>query len=68
MLHKAFKFAAVVGEDGKVELKVPLPQGSRLEVVVLAEEDDECADLLKAATLTMGFWDNPSDDAAWNNA
>lgn len=65
MSLKAYKYAAVVGEDGKVELKVPLPPGAHLEVVVLAGEDD-FSDLLAAATSSMGFWDNPEDDAEWN--
>jgi hypothetical protein len=65
---KAYKLVAEVGEGGKVELTLPLPRGSRVEVVVLAEQEDEFEDLRKAATLTMGFWDNPSDDAAWNNS
>jgi hypothetical protein len=65
MTLKAYKYTAVVGEDGRVELKVPLPQGAQLEVVVLAEEDD-FSDLLAAAVSSMGFWDNPEDDAEWN--
>ena len=68
MAHRAYKFAAEVGEGGKLELTLPLPRGARVEVVVLTEQEDEFADLLKAATLTMGFWDNPEDDAVWNNA
>jgi hypothetical protein len=66
--HRAFKMMAQVGEGGKLELTLPLPRGARVEVVVLAEQEDEFADLLKAAEGTMGFWDNPEDDAAWNNA
>jgi hypothetical protein len=68
MPHKAYKLTAEVGEGGKLELTLPLPQGVRVEVVVLTEEEDEFADLRRAATSTMGFWDNPSDEAAWNNA
>ena len=67
MEHKAYKFTAEVGSGGKVELTLPLPPGVRVEVVVLAEED-EFADLRRAAEETMDFWDNPDDDAAWNNA
>ena len=66
MPHEAYKFTAEVGEGGKLELTLPLSKGVRVEVVVLTEED-EFADLRKAATSTMDFWDNPSDDAAWNN-
>ena len=56
----------VEGKGGKLELTLPLSKGVRVEVVVLTEEDD-FADLRQAATSTMDFWDNRSDDAAWNN-
>ena len=68
MTHRAFKMTAQVGDGGKLELILPLPQGARVEVVVLAEQEDEFAGLQKAAEETMAFWDNPEDDAAWNNA
>ncbi len=68
MAHEAYKFMAEVGEGGKLELTLPLPQGSRVEVVVLTEPEDDFEDLRRAAEETMGFWDNPDDDAAWNNA
>ena len=35
------------------DLRVPLPEGSQVEVVVLADEDDEFPDLLNAAAATM---------------
>jgi hypothetical protein len=68
MGHKAYKFEAEVGAGEKVEVTLPLPPGARVEVVVLAEEPDGCDDLRKAAIRAMGFWDNPIDDAEWNNA
>jgi hypothetical protein len=68
MEHRAYRFEAEVGAGGKVELTVPLPPGARVEIVVLAEEEDEFEGLRRAAAETMGFWDNPEDDAAWNNA
>ena len=67
MMQRAFRMTAQVGERGKLELTLPFPPGARVEVVVLVEED-EFADLLKAAEETMDFWNNPEDDAAWNNA
>ena len=66
MPHQAYKFTAEVGEGGKVELTLPLPQGSRVEGVVLTDPEDEFADLRDAAASSMGFWDNPLDDAEWN--
>jgi hypothetical protein len=67
MPSKAYKFTTEVLEGGKVEVTLPLPPGSRVEVLVLTEEDD-FADMVDAATSSMGFWDNPEDDAEWNNA
>lgn len=68
MSQKAFKVQTEVLPGGKIELTVPLPAGSRVEVVVLAPEADDFADLVDAASSSTGFWDNPVDDAEWNNA
>jgi hypothetical protein len=68
MPHKAYKFEAEVLPGGKVELTTPLPAGSRVEVLVLGPDVDEFADLLDAASSSTDFWDNPTDDAEWNNA
>jgi hypothetical protein len=38
-----------------------------VEVVVLTQED-EFQDLVEAAASSTDFWDNPEDDAEWNNA
>ena len=66
MPHQAYKFTAEVGEGGKLELTLPLSKGTRVEVV-LTEPEDDFADLRDAAASSMDFWDNPDDDAAWNN-
>jgi hypothetical protein len=66
--HQAYKFEAEVLPGGKIELTTPLPPGSRVEVLVLTRETDEFQDLRDAAALTMDFWDNPDDDAEWNDA
>lgn len=68
MTLKAFKMTAQIGKGGTLELTLPLPQGAQVEVVVLADQEDEFADLQEAAEETMDFWNNPDDDAAWNNA
>jgi hypothetical protein len=34
----------------------------------LASSGDDFADLIDAAQTNLGFWDNPQDDADWNNA
>jgi hypothetical protein len=59
MEHRAYWFATEVGAGGKVELTVPLPRGARVEVVVLTEPVDEFGGLRRAATETVGCWNNP---------
>jgi hypothetical protein len=66
--RKAFTVEAEVQAGGKIELTLPIPAGSRVEVVVITQETDAFQDLREAATLTTDFWDNPIDDAEWNNA
>ncbi len=66
MSRSAFKFETQVLPGGKLELQVPLPAGSRVEVVVLTEEADDFRDLLEAAQSSTDFWDNPQDDAEWS--
>ena len=51
-----------------MEVTVPFPAGTPVEVVVLAPPDDEFADLTEAAKTSLDFWDNPQDDADWNHA
>ncbi len=31
------------------------------------EVADDCADLLDAASSSVAFWDNPQDEAEWND-
>ncbi len=68
MPRAAFKFETKVQPEGKVELTVPIPEGSRVEVFVITEETDEFRDLVNASSSSTEFWDNPIDDAEWNNA
>jgi hypothetical protein len=67
MAHQAFKMEAEVRPGGRLELDVPLPAGSRVEVIVLAQQVDGFSDLVEAATSSTEFWDNPIDDAEWNH-
>jgi hypothetical protein len=64
----AYRFEAEVGAGGRLELTVPVPEGSRVEVFVLGPEVGEFPDLLEAARSSTDFWDNPIDDAEWNDA
>ena len=68
MAQPGFKFETDVTTEGTVTLKLPLPPGTRVEVVVLAPEADDFADLVRASTTSLDFWDNPWDDEDWNNA
>jgi hypothetical protein len=68
MVQKAFKLTATVKADGKLEVPVPLPPGTEVEVLVLAPEDESFEDLARAAGSSTDFWDNPADDEDWNNA
>jgi hypothetical protein len=68
MVQSAFKTRAAVGPAGTLEVRVPLPEGTPVEVLVLGPHQDEFSDLVAAAADNLGFWDNPWDDEDWNNA
>jgi hypothetical protein len=67
MPQNAFKYHANVGPDGKVEVKVPLRQGTNVEMLILAPDGDDFSDLVTAASANLEFWDNPCDDEDWND-
>ena len=66
MMQSAFKTRTEVGPEGTLEVRVPLPEGTPVEVLVLGPRQDEFNDLVMAASLD--FWDNSMDDEDWNNA
>lgn len=66
--QNAYRYDASVGAGGKLELTVPLPPGTRVEVLVLTPEADAADDLSAAAGSSTDFWDNPEDDEDWNDA
>jgi hypothetical protein len=68
MPHNAYKFETEIGPGGKLDLKTSIPEGTRVEVLILAPRKDEFDDLLSAAVSSTEFWDNPYDDEDWNNA
>ena len=68
MTKSAFQFETKVGAGGRLEINVPLPLGTTVEVLVLAPDEPEFADLVEAASTSTDFWDNPLDDEDWNNA
>jgi len=68
MPQPGFRFETDVSSEGTITLKLPLPPGTPVEVVVLAPEVDDCGDLVQAASTSTDFWDNRWDDEDWNNA
>lgn len=67
MTQTALKFDVQVEQDGRLELNVPFPAGSRLVVFVI-ETDEAFSELLTASESSLDFWNNPWDDEDWNNA
>ncbi len=57
-----------VPSNGRLEVEVPLPAGSRVTVYVVEHQNNEFDDLAAAALSSMDFWDNPHDDEDWNCA
>jgi hypothetical protein len=66
MTSQAYKADATVGPGGKVEVNLPLPPGTPVEVFVYVPQGDSFADLVDASRSATGFWDNPMDDEDWN--
>ena len=62
------KYEVEVGDQGRVELKVPFAPGARVVVYVRPEGDESFSDLMAAAESSLGFWDSPLDDEDWNDA
>jgi hypothetical protein len=67
MPRSAYKISAEVLSGGKLDLTVPLPAGTTVEVVVLGPEHSLDDELIHAALSSTDFWDNPIDDAEWND-
>ena len=62
----AYRTIGTVGPDGRLELALPLPEGTPVEVLVLTGTSEGAEDLLAACGSTHHFWDNPLDDEDWN--
>ena len=61
------RFTLTVPEGGKLNLEVPFPAGKRIAVFIVPEDELE-TELMQASHSSLGFWDNPEDDADWNHA
>ena len=64
----SIRLNTTVLNNGRIELNVPLPLGSKVTVIVVQDEDLAHADLLSAAESSLDFWDNALDDEDWNDA
>lgn len=62
------KYEVEVQEHGRIELQVPFAAGRKIVVLVMKDDRDDFNDILAASSSSLEFWDNPIDDAAWNNA
>ena len=67
-VQTALSYQAEVDAQGRIELSVPLPVGTRVVVFVIEEPPDSFTDLLDASRSSQQFWDHPWDDEDWNNA
>ena len=68
MSLQAFKYETETGPAGRIELTVPIPAGTRVEVLVVVSSSADFMDLTAAAGSSTDFWDNPLDDEDWNSA
>ena len=64
----ALKFEVEVTRNGRVELPVPFRAGTRLIVFVIEQSENALLDLVEASQSSLDFWDDPVDDADWNDA
>lgn len=64
----ALKFCVKIREGGRIELpELGRLKGRRAEIIVVPLEEGENGDLLTASESSLDFWDNPIDDAVWND-
>ena len=66
MTGNAYRTEATLGPSGKVELNLPLPPGTPVDVIVLVPTADSFSDLVAASGTAIGFWDTSQDDENWN--
>lgn len=68
MPQTVYRSEGVIGNDGKLEINVPLSAGTPVEIMILAPDPREFSDLIAASGSSIDFWDNPLDDEDWNDA
>ncbi|MDX6446310.1 MAG: hypothetical protein QOH71_3384 [Blastocatellia bacterium] len=68
MQQTALKYDTQVKDGGRLELDVPLAPGVQVTVFVIESPNGVGEDLLLASQSSLEFWDNPLDDADWNDA
>ncbi|MDX6384660.1 MAG: hypothetical protein QOK48_2233 [Blastocatellia bacterium] len=68
MQQIALKYDTEIREGGRLDIEVPLAPGVHVTVFVIESPNGVGQDLLAASQSSLEFWDNPLDDADWNNA
>jgi hypothetical protein len=68
MIPRLIRLHSTVGLNGKIEVTVPLAEGTPIKVYVAPTRENDFGDMLIAASPSMNFWDNPIDDETWNNS
>jgi hypothetical protein len=58
------RYEAEVKGNGRIEVSVPLPPGSKVTVFVVG--NNAFSDLTQASESSLEFWNHPYDDEDWN--
>lgn len=64
----ALMYETRVTADGRLDLPVPLPAGSRVAVFIVQHPEEDLSALVAASASSLDFWDDPVDDEDWNVA
>jgi hypothetical protein len=65
---EALKFCVKIKEGGRIELpELGRLKGRRAEIIIVPLDEEENGNLLTASESSLDFWDNPIDDAVWND-
>ena len=63
---QAYKYIVDVDENGRITVpNIPQIKSSKVEIIILLIQTDDCSDLLNASESSLDFWNNPVDEE-WN--
>lgn len=64
----ALKFCVKIKDGGRIELpELGRLKGRKAEIIIVPLDEEENGDLLAVSESSFDFWDNPIDDAVWND-